>query len=149
MIKYLDLSPIDKLTESTKPVWGIMTPQHMVEHLVLAVKSSNGSLPIDKCMNPPEKFPVLKKFLLSPRQLPRNFVNSVIGDELKPLLNSNLDFAKKELLKEVMLFDQFFNNNPSTSPINATFGSLNKEEWIIFHKKHFNHHFRQFDLINE
>jgi oxepin-CoA hydrolase/3-oxo-5,6-dehydrosuberyl-CoA semialdehyde dehydrogenase len=149
MIKYSDLSPIDKLTESTKPVWGIMTPQHMVEHLVLAVKSSNGSLPIDKCMNPPEKFHVLKKFLLSPRQLPKNFVNSVIGDELKPLLNSNLDFAKEELLKEVMLFDQFFNNNPSASPINATFGPLNKEEWIIFHKKHFNHHFRQFDLINE
>lgn len=149
MIKYFDLSPIDKLTESTKPVWGIMTPQHMVEHLVLAVKSSNGSLPIDKCMNPPEKFHVLKKFLLSHRQLPKNFVNSVIGDELKPLLNSNLDFAKEELLKEVMLFDQFFNNNLSASPINATFGPLNKEEWIIFHKKHFNHHFRQFDLINE
>jgi hypothetical protein len=34
-------------------------------------------------------------------------------------------------------------------PINPTFGPLNKEEWLQFHKKHLTHHFTQLGLIEE
>ena len=37
MENVFDLSPLVKLSESDKPLWGIMSPQHMVEHLIQAV----------------------------------------------------------------------------------------------------------------
>ena len=98
-------------------------------------------------MNPPEKLPVLKRFLLSPRPLPKNFINTVIGGDLKPLINKDLESALKTLLNEIDKIGVYFINNPEALPINPTFGPLNKEEWIRFHKKHFNHHFEQFGII--
>ena len=145
----LDTKPLNYLTESSKPMWGIMTPQHMVEHLIQAVQLSNGKLTNNECMNPPEKLKVLKRFLLSPRPLPKNFVNTVIGPELKPLINNSLADAIKKLNDELDHIENYFTKNPEAKPINPTFGPLNKEEWIKFHIKHFNHHFEQFGLMGD
>lgn len=145
----IDLSSLDKLSEQTKPLWGIMTPQHMIEHLIAAVQMSNGKVEFKECMNPEKKLPVLKKILMSPRPLPKNFVNTVIGEGLKPLLLPNLDNAKKNLKEELNNFYKYFESNPSAKPLNPTFGPLNKEEWAQFHKKHFTHHFTQFGLIKD
>lgn len=149
MQNFVDLSPLKTLLEDTKPEWGIMTPQHMVEHLCDAVKISNGKLVNLDCMNPDEKLPILKRFLNSSRPLPQNFVNTVVGSELKPLANHNLKEAISELEKEISEIDVFFELNSDAKPINPTFGPLNKEEWIQFHKKHFRHHMKQFGLIKE
>ena len=83
-------------------MWGIMSAQHMVEHLIQAVQLSNGTLDNKECMNPPEKLNVLKRFLLSSRPMPKNFVNPVIGSELKPLINSSLQNAIKKLKVEIV-----------------------------------------------
>ena len=144
----IDLSPLLKLNESTKPLWGIMSSQHMVEHLSQAVMLSNGRLFNDKCMNPEEKLPVLKRVLMSKIALPKGFVNTVIGAELKPLKNRSLESAIKELNSELNLIDHYFVQNPNARPINPTFGPLNKEEWLQFHNKHFAHHFSQFGLLD-
>jgi len=149
MLSNFNLSPLDELTESTEPLWGIMTPQHMVEHLILAVQLCNGKIDNVNCMTPPEKLPILKRFLLSTRPLPRNFTNTVVGSELKPLVNHDLDSAKKVLLIELENIENYFNNNPEAKPVNPTFGPLNKDEWILFHQKHFKHHLTQFGLIKE
>ncbi|MBK8944563.1 MAG: hypothetical protein IPM32_04745 [Ignavibacteriae bacterium] len=135
------------LKPETKPLWGIMTPQHMVEHLTLAVKSSNGKFSVDKCLNPPEKYPILKKILLGPKPLPKNFINPVLGEGLQPLIFNSLDSAKDELKLQIKEFFNYFKNNPNNEPINATFGPLNFNEWLVFHKKHFTHHFTQFGLM--
>ncbi len=140
---------LENLSIESKPLWGIMTPQHMVEHLTQAVELSNGKLLITDCMNPPEKLSTLKRILMSSRPLPKGFVNTVIGPELKPLLNKNLDSEKKELINQLNNFVEFFNINPEAKPSNPTFGPLSKEEWIVFHKKHFTHHLTQFGLIGE
>ena len=41
---------------------------------------------------------------------------------------------------------KYFEENKDATPINPTMGELNKQEWIIFHNKHFEHHFKQFNL---
>lgn len=143
----IDFCLVEKLSKDAKPLWGKMSPQHMIEHLTLAVKTSNGNFPIEKCINPPEKFELLKRFLLSPRPLPQNFVNPLLGEGLQPLNNINLESAIAELKNETDIFFNYFIKNPNSQPINATFGPLNFEEWKIFHKKHFTHHFTQFGLI--
>jgi len=144
----VNLSLLKNLSENVKPVWGIMTPQHMIEHLCQAVQLSNGKLEISECMNPDEKLPILKRILMSSRPLPQNFVNTVIGAELKPLKNKSIDEAIIELEKEINEIDDFFEINPEAKPINPTFGPLNKEEWMAFHSKHFKHHMKQFGLIS-
>ena len=45
---------LNKLDPQQKPLWGKMTPQHMLEHLILAVQMSNSKLK-PECFNPPEK----------------------------------------------------------------------------------------------
>jgi oxepin-CoA hydrolase / 3-oxo-5,6-dehydrosuberyl-CoA semialdehyde dehydrogenase len=145
----IDLNLLEELTSDIKPLWGNMTAQHMVEHLSLAVKSSNTKIIFKECMNPPEKFSLLNRILLSKRPLPRDFVNTVIGKGLKPLRLNNLEMAKAELLTELNEFYKYFKENFDAKLLNATFGPLNFEEWIVFHNKHFTHHFTQFGLIKE
>jgi hypothetical protein len=141
---YLKL--LNKLDPQRKPLWGKMTPQHMVEHLILAVQMSNGKLKL-KCFNPPEKIPSLKRFLMSSKSLPKLFVNPVIGEDLRPFEYSSIVEALEKLKYEIDDYAIFFENNPDAKPVNVTFGELNKEEWDVFHKKHFTHHLSQFGLL--
>ena len=134
------------LRANTKPLWGKMTPQHMVEHLILAMRMSTGKLKLE-CFNPPEKLPALKKFLMSSRPLPKFFVNPAIGENLLPLEYSSLEEAKNILNQEIIDYLSHFELNPEAKTVNVTFGELNKEEWDVFHKKHFLHHFSQFGLL--
>lgn len=140
------LSVIQNLAEDTKPLWGKMTPQHMIEHLILSVKMGSGKIKVE-CFNPPEKIPTLKRFLQSSRPLPQNFINPIIGDKLLPLEYSSLDEAVTVLKNEIHDYEKFFAENPTAILTNATFGDLNKEEWDIFHDKHFTHHLKQFGLL--
>jgi hypothetical protein len=143
MLEYLNR--LKNLTMNDKPLWGIMTPQHMVEHLILAVNMSNGKFNLD-CINPPEKIPTLKRFLLSSRPLPKLFENPALGKGLQPLEYKSLNEAIEKLKEELENYYSFFDKNPAARTMNVTFGELNKEEWDVFHKKHFEHHLSQFDL---
>lgn len=134
------------LRANTIPLWGKMTSQHMVEHLILAMRMSSGKIKLE-CFNPPEKLPALKRFLMSSRPLPKLFVNPTIGENLLPLEYSSLEEAKKILNQEITDYLKYFELNPEAKTVNVTFGELNKDEWDIFHQKHFAHHFSQFGLI--
>ena len=140
------IAKLSLLKSDQKPVWGKMSAQHMVEHLILAVKMGNGKLKFE-CINPPDKLLTLKKFLMSSRAIPKGFVNPVIGTDNLPLNCSSLDEAKNELEEEIEDYYRFYEENPDAKPVNATFGELNKTEWDQFHKKHFTHHLEQFGLL--
>jgi hypothetical protein len=140
------IETLSSLNSNQKPVWGKMTPQHMVEHLIFAVQMSNGKLNVE-CINPTEKLPSLKRFLLSNRALPREYINPVIGADLQPLKYHDLKTAMSNLKEEIEDYNKFFAANPEATPLNVTFGQLNKEEWFIFHNKHFTHHLSQFGLL--
>ena len=140
------ITKLNLLKSDQKPLWGKMSAQHMVEHLILAVKMGNRKLKFE-CINPPEKLPTLKKFLMSSRPMPKGFVNPVIGPDNLPLNYSSLDEAKNKLEEEIEDYYRFFEENPDAKPVNATFGELNKDEWGHFHKKHFTHHLEQFGLL--
>jgi len=139
------LEQLNNLSTDTKQLWGKMTAQHMIEHLVLAVRTSNGKLNIG-CFNPPEKIPTLKRFLMSARPLPKEFINPLIGEGLKSLEYQNIEEAKLVLKNEVEDYYQYFEKHPEATLLNPTFGELNKNEWDVFHEKHFTHHFGQFGI---
>ena len=141
------LTNLENLKSGTQPQWGKMTAQHMVEHLITAVQMSNGKVHFE-CFNPPEKLPTLRRFLMSDRPLPRNFVNPVIGPDNLPLQYPGLEETKEILESEINDYYKYFELNPDANPTNVTFGELNKEEWDQFHKKHFTHHLTQFKLLD-
>jgi oxepin-CoA hydrolase/3-oxo-5,6-dehydrosuberyl-CoA semialdehyde dehydrogenase len=118
----------------------------MVEHLILAVKMGDGKLKLE-CINPPDKLPTLKKFLMSSRLMPKDFVNPAIGSNNLPLHFSSLEEAISKLMEESEDYSHYFDENPDTKPVNVTFGGLNKDEWDHFHKKHFTHHLEHFGLL--
>ncbi len=140
------IEPLSSLESDQKPAWGKMGAQHLVEHLILAVKMGNGKLKLD-CINPPKKLPTLKKFLMSSRPMPKGFVNPAIGSDNLPLNFSSIDEAINKLKEETKDYYRFFEGNPEAKTMNVTFGMLNKTEWDQFHKKHFTHHLEQFGLL--
>ncbi len=143
--QYLD--KIEPLAPDTQPVWGEMTPQHMVEHLIMIVRVSNGKIE-GKAAYDGRRQKVMKRFLQSDKPMPRQFTNPLIGPDLKPLMFKDLATAKRELAGELYDFSNYFDENPNARPVNPTFGPLNREEWIRFHHKHFTHHLKQFGLLD-
>lgn len=133
------------LYKDAVPAWGKMTPQHMVEHLILTTRCSNGKLRIE-CFSEKEKLPTLKRFLMSTRPLPKDFINPAIGADLLPLEFPDLETAIENLKIEIKDYFVFFERNPNATPMNPTFGELNRDEWNTFHIKHFKHHFEQFGM---
>ncbi|MCB0516918.1 MAG: DUF1569 domain-containing protein [Chitinophagales bacterium] len=139
---------LQKLQATDIAQFGLMTPQHMIEHLSILVRVSNGKMP-QALQIPEEKAAQTKQFVIySENDLPVGFKAPILPkNELLPLIFPDLPSAIARLEKELADFDAFFAQNPSEKPINPTMGALTKQEWIVFHNKHFKHHFKQFNLL--
>jgi hypothetical protein len=145
MILIEKINLFTKLKENQKPLWGKMTPQHMVEHLNKAIQASINEIYLN-VFTEERKIPAIKKLFLGERPLPKEFMNPAIGPDLLPLEFTDLNSAIKELEKVIKRYDQFFTDNPLIKTPHPVFGHLIKEEWDIFHQKHFTYHLAQFGL---
>ncbi len=138
---------LQKVSPDAPASFGIMTPQHMVEHLTLVIRFSNGKLP-QKLYYREEKAEKFKQYtIFSDKELMPGFKAPMLSDDLYPLENSCLQDAILELKDELELFDAYFKDNPTAKPISPTLGALDYNEWVIFHNKHIKHHLKQFALI--
>jgi hypothetical protein len=133
------------LKANQKPLWGKMTPQHMVEHLYKAMQASINEISLN-IFTEERKIPVLKRLFLGEKALPKEFMNPAIGPDLMALEFKNMEAATLELENILERYEQFFENNPDIKTAHPTFGYLTKKEWDVFHQKHFIHHFSQFGL---
>jgi oxepin-CoA hydrolase/3-oxo-5,6-dehydrosuberyl-CoA semialdehyde dehydrogenase len=137
---------LNLLQTDSLPFFGKMTAQHMVEHLTFAIMFSNGKLP-QKLYFPIDKAEIIKKTIIySDKEMPIGFKAPMLNDDLLELKFPDLKFAISILLSELNRFDKYFKENKDATPINPTMGELNNQEWTIFHNKHFEHHFKQFNL---
>lgn len=139
-------SRIAGLTKDTLAQFGIMTPQHMVEHLTLTVKISYGRIKLPE-FEPNEKQLAQKQALIySEIEFPKGIKAPGIGEKLLDLRYENLEIAKSELLKSIDDYNHHFAEFLKDQTIHPRFGKLNHEEWERFHKKHFQHHLSQFGI---
>lgn len=136
------------LNPDTKPAWGIMTAQHMVEHLSEIIRFSNGKTAIGLAI-PEDKAERAKTRMLTPEyRLPVDFKAAFLPEnELPPLKYSSLENAKTALFSEIEDFYSFFAQNKDAMPTHPYFHNLNESEWELLHHKHFLHHFQQFGLV--
>lgn len=138
---------LKKLQSDTPPLFGKMTPQHMIEHLMLALSFSNGKSP-QPLMVDERVAKTIKHYTINTnKEMSVGFKAPMLGDDLLPLTYSNLESAIEHLREELNSFDLYFKINPNATPVSPVIGELNYNEWIVFHNKHFTHHFKQFGLL--
>ena len=143
-------SCLAKLTLESKPAWGIMTPQHMVEHLEYTYKIASGELQ-DFDISTPEKYlEKLQDSLYNYEKFPANSnFPHLKKDTLGSLIHPDLETAVAKFLQQRDRYLDFFTQNPDAVLKNLVFGELNKYQWYLLERKHLNHHFEQFNLLDQ
>lgn len=139
---------LQQLRADSKPKWGKMNAQQMVEHLIdfvdLSVEKIHYPLAV-----PEEDLPKYKSFLMSEKQFRENTKapKTVLGENPLPEKLDSLQSAVLQLKISVADFFSFFAGHSDKKTLHPAFGWLNYEEWLILHFKHISHHLRQFELI--
>lgn len=143
-------SYLAQLTEESTAEWGIMTPQHMLEHLEKTLRIATGEISDFEVATPEKYLDKVQEMVYNHVSMPKGHKFPLSKEEgLEDLVHEDLDSAKNSLLEAYDAYKEFFKENPEAITKNVVFGALNKFEWELLHTKHFNHHFVQFGLIEE
>jgi oxepin-CoA hydrolase/3-oxo-5,6-dehydrosuberyl-CoA semialdehyde dehydrogenase len=139
---------LSKLTEDSKPAWGAMTPQQMVEHLEYTYQIAAGEVQDFEVATPDKILEKVAATLWDYDKMPKDYNFPLYEAGIQPaLMHENLAFAKAALLKARQEYLDFYKKSPKATTKNAVFGALNKYEWYLMERKHLNHHFEQFNLL--
>jgi hydroxymethylglutaryl-CoA reductase len=134
------------LTADTKPLWGRMTAQHMVEHVAMMMQYMGGKQTAT-LVTPEERVPIMKRFLASEKEFQENFVSPLVGEGIPDYMTDSLDAAQAFFWVEWNDLQKFL-TTPDVQAMHPIFGMLNREEIIRCNAKHIRHHFKQFGLVS-
>lgn len=135
---------LSKLTEDTLPKFGIMTPQHMVEHLILMTKLAiriYGEVPD----TPTEGQLKFKKFIEKGAHFEYRTSSKTTAD-LPKLKYSSLKEAIGNYPQGINGFYNHYEANPTFLSFNKIQGELGFEDLEFLHYRHFEYHLGQFGL---
>jgi len=139
---------LSKLSEDSKPSWGIMTPQHMIEHLEYTYKIASGQIQDFEVATPEKILEKVKNSLYNYKPFPKNSRFPLLEkDTLDTLKHPDLATAIEKFKAQREAYLDYFKESPEAKLSNMVFGELNKYEWYLLERKHLNHHFEQFGLI--
>ncbi|WP_044403057.1 phenylacetic acid degradation bifunctional protein PaaZ [Lacinutrix sp. Hel_I_90] len=139
---------LSKLTAEAKPHWGIMTPQHMIEHLEHTYKIASGELQDFEIATPEKILEKVHNSLYNYEKFPKNSRFPLLEkDTLDVLKHPDFQTAVEKFIDQREKYKVFFKENPEAKLNNIVFGELNKYEWYLLERKHLNHHFEQFGLL--
>ncbi len=143
---------IATIQADTKGQWGIMTPQHMVEHVGALIYGTSMGKGMAKLALPEDQAAKMKaRFFSAYYPFPKSV--KMPGTQNQPTALASLRYASLEEAKEKLQgagasFLSQFESNPDQVSLHGYFGELNMEEWLIFHIKHLEHHLMQFGLLS-
>ena len=139
---------LSKLKSDTKPKWGIMTPQHMIEHLEYTYKIASGEIQDFEIATPEKILEKVHASLYNYEKFPKNTnFPQLEKDTLAPLNHPDLATAIEKFKQEREKYLAYFKANPDAKLKNMVFGEMNRYEWHLLERKHLNHHFEQFNLL--
>lgn len=138
---------LNALAESTKPKWGKMTSQHLVEHMEFFTQMALGKVETE--ITTPEKY--LEKTqdsLWNYRSMPKEFDHPILRKgEVEDLRFENLEEAKTAFWKAYNELEIWFKENPKGTVKNTVFGWLTRYEFSLLNRKHWAHHLEQFGIL--
>jgi hypothetical protein len=137
---------IEVIKEDSKPVWGSMTALEMLEHLIITLKFSQGKIDV-ATVTSPNQYDGIKAFLLSDQSFPKHAKFPITDEELGKWKIDSLSIAKVKLMEEIEVYLKFVKEQPEFLVNHPYAGPMSSNELVVFHKKHFTHHFTQFGLI--
>jgi len=140
------LACLDRLNADKVPLWGKMTPQHMVEHLTDSVKMSCSEHDWPLAVSE-EQVKKMQDFLFSDHPIAKNQPNPAVSQNYVPK-NENLALAIDEFSETWIEYEDFYQENPTIKILHPMFGTLDKKGWDRMHSKHITHHFSQFELFS-
>ena len=141
-------SLLSNLTENTQPKWGSLKAQNMIEHLAKTLQYSNGKKEIAQRGSDEEALKARQAFIYTDVEMSMGLRSPLLpAAGPVPFEFSDLEEAKMNLNKELDDFETYHKSHPNVLFIQPRLGRLNHKEWIVFHNKHFIHHFKQFGLI--
>ena len=122
---------VEDLAEDVQPLWGNMTAQHMVEHLVWAFELSIGTAEV-ACHTPPHLVGRAKRFLYDTRPTPHEFRNPLLGESPPAFRYGTMTEAKAALQQETMRFLHHFREHPEAVHVHPLFGPLGAANVTVF-----------------
>ena len=139
---------LSKLKEDNKPKWGIMTPQHMIEHLEHTYRIASGEIQDFEIATPEKILEKVHNSLYNYSPFPKNSEFPLLEkNKLAALNHTDLAIAKEKMNEAREDYKTYFKENPDAKLNNMVFGELNRYEWYLQERKHLNFHFEQFGLI--
>jgi len=139
---------LSKLTEEAKPKWGIMTSQHMLEHLEYTYRIASGEIQDFEVATPEKILEKVHNSLYNYQPFPKNSNFPLLEkDTLDDLKHANFTLAIEKFNEAREDYKTYFKENPEAKLNNLVFGELNRYEWYLMERKHLNHHFEQFSLL--
>ena len=149
-VDFLDFETIkfklSSLDDNSKPNFGKMNAQQMIEHLSAITQIANGNWRVNVFVSD-EKTARRKPFLNTENELQRGFRASFLSDEPSKLKFKTIDIAIDDLRYQLQVFIEAFKQDENRTVVHPFFGELNFEYWKRFQVKHFTHHFKQFGLL--
>ena len=137
---------LEKLKADQEPLWGLMTPQHMVEHLIVTYKMAIGRIKIP-VVSKEEDWPRIKGYFFKDSPMKRSVPSPTGKNELQPLRSASLEEAVAKLNKETEHFLSFVEEQPDFIANHPYGGPMTAVEWLLFNRKHIKHHCIQFGLL--
>lgn len=139
------IKKLDKLSETSKPVWGEMSAQRMVEHLTdtIMIASGKKKFPLEI---PEDKIEKMLGFLDSDKPMARN-IDVPFAKKNEALRNEEIELAIDEFLLEWLDFEEHYSENENRTELHPYYGNLNYDQWCRLHAKHLTHHFEQFGIL--
>jgi hydroxymethylglutaryl-CoA reductase len=137
---------LSKLNTASKPNFGSMNAQQMIEHVSAVTQIANGNWVVHTFVSD-EKTARRKPFLNTDAELQTGFKASFLAEEPNELKFSSIQEAIDDLLDQVALFVKVFTDDDKRTVVHPFFGELDFDYWQKFQVKHFTHHFKQFGLV--
>ncbi|MEL6865492.1 MAG: hypothetical protein AAFP19_13785 [Bacteroidota bacterium] len=137
---------LNQLEADRIPQFGLMTPQHMVEHLVYTTKSSVK----DYCPPPAElnkRQTGFRKFIENGAIFQHRPSNKTKAD-LPQLKYTSLEEAIEFIPQAIERFYSHFKDDPTRICFHPFMGQLDFEGLELFHFQHFRYHLWQFKLLD-
>ena len=129
---------LEKLTSEMEPSFGVMTPQHMVEHLIWVTKSS-----VKNFGPPPEELPSNQLKFMKFIEGGANFeyrAKDITREDLDPPRMENLSAAIAEIPNAI---DRMYQHNEDHIFYNPMMGKLTIDDLETFHSSHFKWHLEE------
>lgn len=139
---------INQLTQDSKPKWGILTPQHLLEHLEQGYRIMSGEIQDFEIATPEKILEKVHHSLYNYEKFPQGTAFPTMKKgELEDLIHPDFETAKAKFFEARAAYQSFFKENPEAVMKNMVFGELNRYESYLLERKHLNHHFEQFGVL--